>query len=629
MTEQKTPVRRSSHSTHTGSSERPASAQHGPRRTSGPSSRGPRRPSNHPGGNRGPAPVHVRPVIKKQIPLQRFDDRVRVIPIGGVEEVGKNMTAIEYKDSIVIVDIGFEFPDEETMPGVDYIVPDTTYLEQRINKIKAVFITHGHLDHIGGIPYVMEKIGNPPIFTRLLTSVMIKKRQDEFPHLPTLDMRIVEKDDRIVVGDNIGVRFFNVTHTIPDAMGIIIETEWGNIVFTGDLKVDHDDGVPTAHEVETFGKLGKENNLMLLADSTNVEKPGWSFSERMVHENLEQIIINSKDRLIIGTFASLLERIIFIVGSAERAGKKVVVEGRSMKNNIAIATEVGILKIKEGTIISAQEMDDYPKDKLIILATGAQGDRYAALMRMATGAHKYVKIQKGDTILLSSSVIPGNEKSVQKLKDGLSRHGARIIHYRIADIHSSGHANRDETMWIHKQIGAKFFVPLHGYHQFLRVHEEVAIEAGIKPENVAVPDNGTVIDIMGGEKLQVYKEKVVDNVIMIDPMGKSGVNSIVIRDRKVLAQEGMFVIIATIDSNTGKVKQSPDIISRGFVYLKESQQLLREVRQLTRRTIEKSSIETRPLNYDYIKNSVREKVSRILLQHTGKRPIVIPVILEV
>lgn len=577
-----------------------------------------------------PPQVRIEPKKLKQVEDERLDDRVRIIPLGGVEEVGKNMTIVEYKDSIIIVDMGFQFPDDETMPGVDYIVPDTTYLEQRLDKIKGVFITHGHLDHIGGIPYMMDKLGNPPIYTRLLTSVMIKKRQDEFPHLPKLDMRIIEKNDRIVLGDDIGVNFFYVTHTIPDAMGVSIETKWGNIVFTGDLKVDHDDGVPTPHEVETFGELGKQNNLCVLMDSTNIERPGWSFSERQVHENLAELIKTTNSRLIIGTFASLLERIIFIVQTAESLGKKVVIEGRSMRNNIAIATEVGILKVNEHTIISAQEMSDYPDNKLVILATGAQGDRYAALMRMSTGAHKQVKLKKGDTILLSSSVIPGNEKAVQKLKDGLTRQGARIIHYRVADVHSSGHANRDESIWIHKQIGAKFFIPVHGYHQFLRVHEEVAIEAGYKPENIVVPDNGMVIDIIeDGTKIITHKDKVVENVVMIDSMGNSDINTVVIRDRKVLAQEGMFVIIATIDSKTGKVRQSPDIISRGFVYLKESQQLLREVRQLTRKTIEKSSIDMRPLNYDYIKNTVREKVGRTLLQHTGKRPIIIPVILEV
>ncbi|MDP3989139.1 MAG: ribonuclease J [bacterium] len=607
---------------HTGQPRRPA-PYHGQG-----GSRPPRRMPPHRGMHRlGDAAAARAP---KQAPPEYLNDCVRIIPLGGVEEVGKNMTAIEYKDSIIIVDIGFEFPDDETMPGVDYIVPDTTYLEERIEKIKGVFITHGHLDHIGGIPYIMEKIGNPPIYTRLLTSVMIRKRQEEFPHLPKLDLRIIEGNERIVVGDNIAIRFFSVTHTIPDSMGVIIETQWGNIVFTGDLKVDHDDGVPTAHEVETFGKLNAENNLVLLTDSTNVERPGWSFSERAVHENLEAIIRDTHGRLIIGSFASLLERIIFIIASAERAGKKVVIEGRSMRNNVAIAEEVGILKAGENVIIQAQDMGDYPEEKLVILATGAQGDRYAALMRMSTNNHKYIKLKKGDTVLLSSSIIPGNEKSVQKLKDNLSRRGARIVHYRIADVHSSGHANHDETLWIHKQINAKFFIPLHGYHQFLRVHEELAQEAGTPPENIIVPDNGTVIDIIeDGSKIVAHKEKVVNNVIMIDSMGKSDINQVVIRDRMVLAQEGMFVIIATIDSRTGKVRQSPDIISRGFVYLKESQQLLREVRQLTRRLIEKSAADMRPINYDYIKNNVRDKVSRILLQHTGKRPIVIPVILEV
>ncbi|MEI6296940.1 MAG: ribonuclease J [bacterium] len=557
-----------------------------------------------------------------------YDDIIRIIPLGGVEEVGKNMTVVEYKGDIVIIDMGLQFPGEET-PGVDYIIPDTTYLQKKKKNIKGVFITHGHLDHIGAIPYMMERLGNPPIYTRFLPSLMIKKRQEEFSHLPALDLKIVEKENRIKVGEFLTVRFFNVTHTIPESMGVIIETPYGNIVFTGDVKIDHDNNIPLQHEVDTYSKLGAENNLVLLADSTNVEKPGWSFSERMVHENLKLVIAGAKGRLIIGTFASLLERIIYIIKTSEELGKKVVLRGKSMKGNVAIATEIKMLDIKPTTIIPPEDIDNYPPDKIVILATGAQGDEMAALMRMATKKDKYVKINKTDVVLLSSSIIPGNEKSVQKLKDNLSRQGAKIIHYKVADVHSSGHANYDETLWLHKMIKPKYFIPVHGHHFMLRVHAEVAKAAGMREENIIVPDNGMIIEISDkGNMIKASKDSIPSGVVMVDGLGNGDVNDIVIRDRQVLAQDGMFVIIAVLDVKTGKVTQSPDIISRGFIYLKESQELLRQVRILVKKTIEGITVDMHPVNLDYVKNHLREKISKFLFQNTAKRPIIIPVLLE-
>jgi ribonuclease J len=561
--------------------------------------------------------------------LDAQSENIRIIPMGGVEEIGKNMTMIEYKDDIIIVDMGFQFSSEET-PGIDYIIPDTAYLEQRKKKIRGVIITHGHLDHIGGIPYMMGKLGNPPIFTRLLTSLIIKKRQEEFPHLPKPKIEIVENDARVKIGRHLSVRFFHVTHTIPDAMGVIIETPFGNIVFTGDLKIDHTNGVPTEEEVRTFSALGKENNLVLLADSTNVERPGFSFSERQVHENLKKIIAEAQGRLIIGTFASLLERIVFVIKASEELGKKVVITGRSMKINVDIVHKLGQLNVQKHTIISPEDMANHPPSKIVVLATGAQGDEFAALMRMANKQHKQIKLQKGDTVLLSSSIIPGNEKSVQKLKDNLSRQGAKIIHYLIADVHSSGHANHDEMLWIHKQIRPRFFIPIHGHHYMLRVHGEIAKEAGIPDSNVIIPDNGMIIEIQDkGKKVATLKESASAGIVMIDALGKGNVKEVVIRDRQVLAQDGMFVVVAVLDINAGKVKQSPDIISRGFVYLKESQDLLRQTRFIVRKTIEDTVRQMHPINFDYVKNLVRERVSKFLFQQTGKRPIVIPVFLEV
>jgi ribonuclease J len=382
-----------------------------------------------PRSNDGPA--LKRPAPEDIIP-PLAPDHVRIVPLGGVEEIGKNMTMIEYKNDIIIIDIGFQFKEEET-PGIDYILPNTKYLEERQHKIRAVIITHGHLDHVGGIPYIMPRIGNPPLYTRNLTGIMIRKRQEEFPHVPALDIKVVEKGERIKLGD-MYVRFFSVTHTIPDSMGVIIETPYGPIVSPGDFKLSHKEGVPTEEEEKEYSIFDKEKTLLLMADSTNIENPGFSTPESVVHQNLDEIIKNIKGRLIIGTFASQLERMIKIINIAEKYGKKIVVEGRSMKVNIEIATLAGILKTKKGTIISSQEAENFPPDKVIILSTGAQGEEFAALMRMATKNHKSLRINNRDTVLLSSSIIPGNEKSVQKLKDNLARQGAKIIHYRTSDV---------------------------------------------------------------------------------------------------------------------------------------------------------------------------------------------------
>jgi ribonuclease J len=557
-------------------------------------------------------------------------DNIRIIPLGGVEEIGKNMTVVEYKDDIIVIDSGFQFKDDDT-PGVDYILPNIKYLEDKKDKIRGVFITHGHLDHIGGIPYIMDRIGNPPIYTRALTAIMIKKRQEEFQHLPALNIKVVEKEDAIKVG-SLKVKFFSVTHTIPDAMGLIIETPYGAIVTPGDIKLDHDDGVPTAAEEKEYSRFAKEKVLLLMMDSTNVDNPGFSTPERLVHKNLEEIIKNTKTRMIIGTFASQLERIMKIIQIAEKYGKKVVIEGRSMKNNIEIAIATGLLKIKKETIISGEQMENYPPDRIVVLATGAQGDEFAALMRMSNKTHKYFRITPRDTVILSSSIIPGNEKAVQKLKDNLARQGAKIIHYRTSDvyIHSTGHGNRGELEWLHKKIQPKFFMPIHGSHYMLRVHEDLARSLGMPAENVIVPDNSAIMEIQNqGEKFVRLKESAPSGMMMVDGFSVGDVSELVIRDRKMLAQDGMFVVIASINTKTGKLKKSPDIISRGFVYLRESQDLLSQARMIIKNTVEETTRGMNPINFDFVKTSVSDQLSRFLYQKTAKRPIVIPVILGV
>ncbi|HPN89219.1 MAG TPA: ribonuclease J [Candidatus Paceibacterota bacterium] len=554
---------------------------------------------------------------------------IRIIPLGGVEEVGKNMTVVEFGNDIVVIDIGLTFPGEEA-PGVDYIIADPTYLEEQKSKIRAVIITHGHLDHIGGIPYMMSRIGNPPIYTSLLSAVMIKKRQEEFPHLPALNINVVSEKDKIKLG-NLSIRFFATTHTIPDSIGVIIETPFGNVIFTGDLKVENTNGVPEKFEEERFNKLGQENNLLLVADSTNVEKPGFSYPEKEVQKNVKEIIANAKGRVIIGTFASLFDRIIAIIEACEELGKKVAIEGRAMKTNIEIAKELGYLKTKRGTFATPDEMATLPENKIVILATGAQGDEYAALMRISQKEHKSVKIKKGDTILLSSSVIPGHEKAVQRLKDNLARQGAKIVHYGIANVHSSGHSYQDEIAWVNKKLKPRFLLPVHGHQFMLHVHANVAHEIiGMPEKNIIVPENGSIIEISDkGQKISALKQMASAKLVMIDGLGVGNVQEVVIRDRQMLAQDGMFVLIAIIDIKTGKVRKSPDIISRGFVYLKESQDLLRYVRLLTKKTIEDSTAQMHPINLDYVKNNVREELGKYLFQKTHKRPIILPVLIEV
>lgn len=601
-------------------STRPAGARRaGPRRKDM-GRRPPMRPLSRQGSDKQNADRPEVPAIEKDV--------IRVIPLGGVEEIGKNMTAIEMNDTILVVDIGLAFPGEET-PGVDYIIPDSTYVEKNKHKIKAVIVTHGHLDHIGGIPYVMDKIGNPPIYTSQLTSVMIKKRQDEFPHLPKLDIRLVKQTDVLKLGD-FTIRFFGATHTIPDCLGVIAETPYGNVIFTGDVKIETKNNIPADFEVETYSKLGKENNLLLIADSTNVTKEGFSYPEKEVHENLKEIIKNVPGRIIIGTFASLFDRIVAVVQDSEKLGKKVVVEGRSMKTNVEIARELGILKVKKDTIISGEQMADFPDNKIVILATGAQGDEFAALMRISNKEHRTVKLKKGDTVLLSSSVIPGNEKAVDKLKDNLARLGAKIITIGVAHVHSSGHSYAGELRWVHEMIKPKYFMPVHGSHYMLRVHEDLAISTGMPEKNIIVPDNGMVVEIRDqGKTFTARPETASARVVMVDGIDSNNVQEVVIRDRQMLAQDGMFVVIAIVDIKTGKVRKSPDIISRGFVYLKESQDLLRHIRMSTKKTIEDTTAKMHPINFDYVKNVVREELGKQLFQKTHKRPIILPVLIEV
>jgi ribonuclease J len=553
---------------------------------------------------------------------------VRIIPLGGVEEVGRNMTAIEIgaTGDILVFDAGFQFVSEDTSPGVDYILPNTKYLEKNAARVKGVIITHGHLDHIGGIPFILPRFGTPPIYTQNLTSIMIQRRQEEYPDVPKSEMNVVEVGQSVVIGST-RVKFFPVTHSIPDSMGCSIETPQGNVVITGDLKLDHDDGIPSEREVKTWGTLGKDKNIFFIADSTNAERDGFSIPEKRVIQTLEDIIKTVSGRLIIGTFASQFERMIHIMETAEKLGKKIVTEGRSIKNNLEIAEKTGLLKIKKDTIIPSQDIGNYPPDKIVILSTGAQGEEFAALMRIATKQHKYITLNERDTIVLSSSVIPGNEISVQKLKDNLYRHNVSLIHYRSSDVHSTGHGNTGELIWINKQVGAKFFMPAYGYRSMTTCHAKALEQSGFPRENIIIPDNGTVIDIENGERMNVHKQKVPSAPMVVDGFTIGDIQEVVIRDRQSLAKDGMFVIIASVNLKTGKLRKSPDIISRGFIYLRESQSMLNEARILIKKTVEDSTRNMNPVDLDYVKNNLTDVMAGFLFQRTNKAPMVIPVLI--
>jgi ribonuclease J len=563
------------------------------------------------------------------IPELMEDDAIRIITISGVEGIGRNMIIIENTKDIVVVDAGFAFVSESSKaPGVNYILPNTQYLEERKHKIRAMIVTHGHLDHIGGIPFVMERIGNPPIYTQYLTSLMILKRQEEFPHLEPVDMQVVKEGETFTVG-SMRIKTFPVTHSIPDAMGLAFETPHGDVVITGDIRLTHENGEVSKEEQASWGKVGQNNNLVMLCDSTNADRPGFSTPESFVFEALENIIKDATGRLIIGTFASQFERLIHVIKMAEKYGKYVVPEGRSIKTHIDIAMQAKMLEVKPGVIINVNDMQDYPSDRIVVLATGAQGEEFAALMRMATDKHKQIVLTERDTIVLSSSVIPGNEIAVQILKDNIYRKNVRVINYKSAAVHSSGHGNAGELNWAREQVKPKFLIPVHGHHYHLKSHMYTAMEHGFPRQNIVVPDDGTIIDIIGGEQLVVHKEKAPNESVYVDGFTVGARQEVVLRDRQSLAEQGMFVIIATVNTRTGKLRKSPDIISRGFIYLRENQQVLSEARVLIKRTVEKFTERQNPVDLDSIKDELADTVSGFLMQKTNKSPMVIPVLIGI
>lgn len=566
----------------------------------------------------------MRKIIKK---THAGEPIVRFVALGGLEEIGCNMMFLEYENEIIVIDAGLGFAEQEN-PGIDYIIPNTTYLEKKKSNIKALVITHGHYDHIGALPHILDKIGNPPIYTSRLTKEVIMRRQEDFPHSPRPIFELVQGGETKQLSKNFAVTFFDVVHNIPDGFGMIIRTPIGNIVHPGEFKFDYDiHGKPKGLEI--WKQVGAEGVHTLFLDSTGAEVPGWAMSERIVERELEKLFREAKGRIIVGTFASLLDRLIEMIKIAEKLGKHVALSGFSMKNNMEIARRLGYLKVEKDTIIPLESINKYKDDKVIILSTGAQGEPKASLMRIAQGEHKQIKIKKGDTVILSSSVIPGNERSVQNLKDDLCRQGAIIFHHKMLDIHSSGHAPQEELKTVMSLVKPKYFLPIHGYYFMRSQNAKLAQQSiGLSPDETLIADNGVVVEL-GKGFARVTDEQVPAYYIMVDGLGVGDVSEVVLRDRRALAAEGMLVIITTLDKKTGKTLKNPDIISRGFIYLKENQEFLNDIRRKIRGIVGRIPEKRHAADGDYLRTMIREQIGQFLYNKTKRRPMILPVIIEI
>ena len=560
--------------------------------------------------------------------LNSHGPSLRIIPVGGCEEVGRNMTIIEYGNDVIVIDMGLQFPEED-MPGIDYIIPNISYLLPKRQHIRGIIITHAHYDHIGGIPHLMPQLGDRiPIYATDLTCAIIQKRQEDYKHYGSkLNLNEIKNDTRIKLGI-FDIEFFGVSHNVPGSVGVIVSTPEGIVVHTGDFKIDLKSDIAGRTEVEKIKALGRRNVLALLSDSTNARESGHQFSEHDIKIELEDVIKNAKGRLIIGTFASLLGRLDQIIQLAEKYKKRVAIDGHSMKINIEIAKRLGYMSFNQKTIIPVQEVAKNPPERVMILATGAQGEERATLMRMANREHRILSVEPGDTFVFSSSVIPGNERTVQRLTDKLYREGAEVINYKMLDIHAGGHAKREDLKQMAQWVHPRYMVPIEGNHSFLKMHAKAAVEGGIDPKRVMIPDNGQVISCSGGT-CKLTDERIPANYVFVDGLGVGDIGEVVLRDREQLASDGMFVIIAAVDGQTGKLRGSPDIISRGFIYLRENQELLKDVRNKIKEIVEKSATGEETMNAQYIRDQLRDRVGQYLFTKTERRPMVLPVVIEV
>lgn len=569
------------------------------------------------------------PALQKPLPAapNRPEASLRIYPLGGQEEVGRNCTVFEYENDIIILDMGLQFSDED-MPGVDYIVPNVSSLRGKEKNIRGVIFSHGHLDHIGAAPILLEQLNNPPIVGRKLTLAMIKHRQEDYKkgttkHLKTITINSL--DQKISLGKFV-ISFFQVEHSIVDAVGVIISTPHGTVIHPGDWMIEEDPMSGKPIDYTHLAKLPSPKILML-------ESLGVSYSKertpiRTTLANLERIISEATGRVIIGTFASQLERITHLLAYCEKIGKKVALDGYSMKMNVRIAQELGYIPAHKNALIGVENLHKYPENKVVLICTGAQGEPNAVFSRIVNNNHRYVQIKKSDVVIFSSSVIPGNERSVQKVKDMIYRLSDNVIHSSIMDVHSGGHANVDDIKRILHDIKPDYFLPVYANHFMLVEAKKLALREGFRDDQVFVLDNGNVIRFQKGRKPQVLKEKVNTDYVMVDGLGVGDVSEIVLRDRKMMSEDGMIVIIATIDSKTGSIIGNPDIISRGFVHMKENRDLIEKTRAKVRSIVRDKNPMT-PADDDFIKNKIRNDIGQFLFQSTKRRPMVLPVIIKV
>src|SRR3989339_9303 len=562
----------------------------------------------------------------KQNVYEASSKNLRIIPLGGCEEVGRNMTVFEYDGDVVILDMGIQFPEED-MPGIDYIIPNAKYLMGERKNIRGVIFSHGHLDHIGAAPILLEKLGNPVIAGRDLTLALVKHKQEDYEKgssqkLKTIRIKGVK--DVLKMG-KFTIKFFQVEHSIMDAVGVIIETPMGTVIHPGDWTLERDkNGKPTL-DYTHLQKLTTPTVLMLESlGSTN--KANHGTYEDMYH-NLHTILSKASGRVIIGTFSSQLERIKWVLDVAQKLGKKVALDGYSMKMNVEIAKKLGYIKIDKNTLIDIKSLDNYKDNQVVVICTGAQGEENAVLMRIVSKQHRHVILRKTDTIIFSSSIIPGNERSIQRLKDNIYRQSDNVIHGEIMDVHVSGHATRDDIVEMIKQIKPTYFIPVYANHYFLKEARKLAIDNGFPEQKIFVPDNGSVIEV-NKNLAHILDKKVPSDYVFVDGLGVSDTQNIVLRDRQVLAEDGMVVVIATVDSKTGNLIQNPDIISRGFVFLKDNKELIEDIRHKVKHMVIKSD----PVSWadsNQIRNDIRDKIGQFIFTKTEKRPMILPVVIEV
>ncbi len=596
--------------------------------------RAPRRPRF--GDRRRPKPVVRQIKVLRRDNEGSVEDHARagqntglkIIHFGGLGEIGKNnMLAIQYHDEIILIDGGLGFP-RQNMPGIDFSIPNVGYLAGKEKMVLGWFFSHGHLDHIGAIPFIMNKVGDPDVYAAPLTRALIMRRMEEFKDRKPLDINEFKAGEEVSVGKYFKVKAHRINHSIPDDLLFEITTPVGTIVHTYDYKMDRDPVNDQPANLEELKAVGDRGVLVFMGDSTGAEKEGHSMSESAVTHDLEKLMSEATGLTIVGCFASALNRVQQIITLAEKIGKKVVFDGYSMKNNVEIAKQLGYLKIQRGTQISLDEVASHPRNKIVAVVTGAQGEANAALMRIANGEHRFIHPIANDTYIFSSSIIPGNESEIQFVRDQLYRNGAKVFNYQNLDVHTSGHGNKEDIRELLKIIRPKFLMPVHGQYSMMINHGFIAQEEGMPKENVIIADNGNITHIEK-DRWWVDKDQAPSDPIYVDGLGIGDIGNVVLRDRQVLSEDGFLVIVALVDSRTGKVKASPDIISRGFVYLKDQKDLLMQIRKKVRHIIESGNVAQKDPNGTYLKDELRNQIGLFLFQKTERRPMILPVIIEV